>query len=85
MEHRDLTHGKTELSPAKPFAAGDEETVPVIVKVKVPNYVPAGFKVRARIDEQLFTADCRGADLRTAQEDPKVESLSLSKQLRLEG
>ena len=53
-----------------------------IVKVRKPNYVPDGFEVRTRIDDTLFTADCTGAELRAAANDPNVESIAPSKRIR---
>ncbi len=61
---------------------GDAETVTVIVKVARPGYVPPGFRVRARVDEQMFTADCDGAALKRVESDANVVSVSLSRKLR---
>jgi hypothetical protein len=84
MEHDKLKDKKMEFGAAKPAAPADSEIVSAIVKVKVPNYVPKGFTVRSRVDETMFTADCNGSALRSAQEDPNVESVALSKRLRLQ-
>ncbi len=61
---------------------GDAETVTVIVKVAQAGYVPPGFRVRARVDDHLFTADCDGASLRRIEADPNVHSVSLSRRLQ---
>jgi hypothetical protein len=61
---------------------GDAETVAVIVKVAEPGYVPPGFRVRARIDERLFTAECDGASLRRVESDANVVSVSLARRLQ---
>jgi len=61
---------------------GAAETVSVIVKVAKPGYVPPGFRVRARIDEQMFTADCEGAALGRVDADPDVVSVALSRKLQ---
>jgi hypothetical protein len=84
MEHGKIKDKKIEFGEAKAVVTADSKAVSAIVKVKVPNYVPAGFTVRSRIDETLFTADCSGSALRSAQEDPNVESVALSKRLRSE-
>jgi hypothetical protein len=60
---------------------GDAETVAVIVKVAKPGYVPPGFRVRARVDAHMFTAECSGASLRSVETDPNVESVSLARKL----
>ena len=83
MDRKKQTDAKIEAASAKPVTARDDEVVLVIVKVKEANYVPGGFKVRSRIDDEMFTAECAGADLRAAQSDPKVESIALTKRLRV--
>jgi hypothetical protein len=57
-------------------------TVTAIVKVREPGYVPCGFRVRARIDETLFTAECEGAALRAVEGDERVESVALRQRLQ---
>jgi hypothetical protein len=57
------------------------ELEPVIVKVTEPGYVPTGFTVRTRIDEILFTADARPADVTAAATDPNVESIDHARRL----
>jgi hypothetical protein len=61
---------------------GAAETVSVIVKVAKPGYVPPGFRVRARVDERMFTADCEGAALERIETDPDVVSVALSRKLQ---
>jgi hypothetical protein len=73
---------KTEFSSMRKFGLSDDENTSVIIKVKKAGYVPPGFTVRTRIDAFMFTADASGANLRAAQEDPEVESISLSKKLQ---
>lgn len=53
----------------------------VIVKVTEPGYVPSGFTVRTRIDEILFTADAKPADVAAAKEDPNVEAVDRARRL----
>jgi hypothetical protein len=84
MERDELKYKKMEFGAAKAAAPAAGEIVSAIVKVKVPNYVPDGFTVRSRVDETMFTADCSGSALRSAQEDPNVESVALSKRMRLQ-
>ena len=61
---------------------GDAETVTAIVKVAKPGYVPPGFRVRARVDDRMFTAECEGAALKRIESDPDVVSVSLARKLR---
>jgi hypothetical protein len=60
----------------------DDVIVSAIVKVRQPQYVPSGMTVRSRIDETMFTASCRADVLRHLEQDPLVESVALSQQLR---
>lgn len=55
----------------------------VIVKVNTEGYVPTGFRVRTRIDDELFTAETTEADLATAADDPHVESIARAHRLDL--
>ncbi len=66
-------------------AAGEGRDGPtrVIVKVRKRGYVPAGFDVRTRVDDLLFTAEASEADLVTAGADPDVESIERGRRLRL--
>jgi hypothetical protein len=61
---------------------GAAETVDVIVKVAQPGYVPPGFRVRARVDACLFTAQCEGAALARVESDSNVVSVSLARRLQ---
>lgn len=55
----------------------------VIVKVNTQRYVPTGFRVRTRIDDELFTAETTEADLAIAADDPQVESIARARRLDL--
>jgi hypothetical protein len=55
----------------------------VIVKVRKPGYVPDGFTLRTRVDDLLFTAEAREADVTAAAADPDVESVERGRALRL--
>ena len=46
-----------DLKPGSPEQAKPTGTVHVIVKVRKAGYVPSAVKLRARIDEYLFTAE----------------------------
>ena len=71
LEHSSQPH-------AASLPAGE---VTAIVKVKQPRYVPAGVKVRARIDDMMFTASFAGALLASLDADPDVESVALAERL----
>jgi hypothetical protein len=68
----------------KRAVAGEPATEPsrVVVKVSTPGYVPAGFDLRTRIDETMFTADAWPADLAAAEADPQVESVDRGRDLQ---
>lgn len=82
MNIGDLNDGKLEGTSSPPGAAPDER-VTTVVKTRLPNYVPPGFQVRARIDEYMFTAECTQKDLEAAAADTNIESLSPARKLRL--
>jgi len=51
--------------------------------VRKPGYVPDGFTLRTRVDDLLFTAEAREADVTAATADPDVESVERGRPLRL--
>ncbi|MDX2180721.1 MAG: hypothetical protein SFV18_14080 [Bryobacteraceae bacterium] len=53
-----------------------------IVRVREDNYVPDGAKVRARIDETMFTAAIDDDKLDEIRADPKVQSVEVSRRLQ---
>ena len=57
------------------------EPVKAIVRVKEPGYVPEGVQVRARIDDQMFTAEMPASRVRALREDARVQSVEVSKLL----
>lgn len=67
----------------RPSGAEESALVRVIVKVNTGGYVPAGFRVRSRVDEELFTAETTEADLTVAADDPRVESVARARRLDL--
>ena len=72
-----------EIPDPRSSTAGESEPVRVIVKVKSPGYVPSGFRVRTRVDDELFTAEASESDLATATIDPQVESVERGQRLNL--
>lgn len=66
----------------KAKAASAPARVSVIVKVNEPGYVPAGMKVRRRIDEYLFTASGPVATVDKLPTDPKVASVAAAERVR---
>jgi hypothetical protein len=55
--------------------------IPVIVKVRRPDYVPPGFELHTRIDATLFTARADRQALDAADADPEVVSIAPSRPL----
>jgi hypothetical protein len=64
-------------------AAGKSEAVEAIIKVKEPDYVPDTLRVRSRIDAYIVTGEISTEDLSKLENDPKVESVSVSRRLRV--
>lgn len=86
--HRDNTgrdDANREAAPQgeQPPPAEGDAVVRVIVKVNTGGYVPSGFRVRTRVDDELFTAEATEADLTVAAEDPQVESVARARRLDL--
>lgn len=68
-------------SSAHPCPSSKDGVLEVIVKVEKPNYIPKGVSVRAQISPQLFTSAISGTQLKTLEQDPKVQSVSVSRTL----
>jgi hypothetical protein len=77
--------GPADAGMDEPAAAEEFEPERFIVKVREANYVPAGFEVRTRIDELMFTAEARPPDAEAASDDPAVESISRARRLHPDG
>jgi hypothetical protein len=76
---------KLELTGTTASSAGDFEPgdiLTAILKVKKSNYVPKKVKLRARIDEQMFTGEFAAGDLQKIESDKNVVSIALSRPLR---
>jgi hypothetical protein len=67
LPHRKITGGSGAVQGGM---------VACIVRVSIPNHVPAGVAVRERIDPFLFTADIDGASLNGVADDPAVIAIS---------
>ncbi|MFV1964087.1 MAG: hypothetical protein ACC628_01595 [Pirellulaceae bacterium] len=74
--------GKLQITNLHP-SEDKGETVEAVCKVNVPNYVPDGVQLRARIDTTMFTATMPSCDVEKVQSDPQVESVEISKRLRI--
>lgn len=59
------------------------DLVEAIFKVTKANYVPAGVRVRSRINATMFTGEVQGSYLDQIEDDSNVVSVSLSKKLGL--
>ncbi len=58
--------------------------VAAIVKVRSPRYRPPGVTVRSTISETLFTAEFPVETLLQLENDPEIESISVSRKLQLQ-
>lgn len=75
---------KVELTgAAKSSSIKEDDTLTAIFKVKLPNYIPAGVNPRARISAKMFTGSFKSEQLKKLEADENVESVSLSRQLRM--
>ncbi|HBY58492.1 MAG TPA: hypothetical protein DEH78_01635 [Solibacterales bacterium] len=72
-----------ELRPPDPDEerGGAQGTITAIVKVKKAGYVPNGVTVRARIDDEMFTASLPASLVAQVRADPLVASLDESERL----
>lgn len=73
---------KVESSSVIPLARQGSEMVQGIIKVTKPDYVPECVHLRASMGPHIFTAEFKQADLAALESDPKVESVSISKNLQ---
>jgi hypothetical protein len=74
LEHLDVT-------PVARKDSGGTSRVAVIVTVKEPGYLPPGVKLRARVDETMFTGELAAEDEERVRADPRVERLEISRRL----
>jgi hypothetical protein len=56
----------------------------VVVKVRTPGYLPPGFTLRAKIDDELYTADANEEQVAAALNDPQVISVERGRRLHKE-
>ena len=73
---------KVEASSAIPLAHEPSDVVQAIIKVKESNYVPLCVRLRAEIGPDIFTGEFKYDDLETLEHDPKIESVSISEELK---
>lgn len=62
---------------------GHAETVDAIIKVNEAGYVPDVIHLRSRIDDFMMTGETSTDDLESLESDPRVESVSVSRRLRV--
>jgi hypothetical protein len=84
-ERRGLESLKKLSGGARPQVVEAGQQLEVIVKVQSPDYVPPGVAVRAQISPRLFTAVVPPSALYELEDDPEVESVSISQALRTIG
>lgn len=73
---------KVEASSIIPLAHKASDVVQAIIKVKETNYVPQCVRLRASIGPDIFTGEFKYDDLESLEKDPKVASVSISKDLK---
>jgi hypothetical protein len=73
---------KVEASSIITLAHNASDVVQAIIKVKETNYVPECVRLRASIGPDIFTAEFKYDDLESLEQDPKVASVSISKDLK---
>jgi hypothetical protein len=76
-----MDFSKLRRMESPPDEAGDK--LEAIIKVRVPGYVPPHVRMRARVDDLLFTAEFSRKALRAIESDPKVASVQASQPLRI--
>lgn len=74
---------KVHGGPALESALESSDPIEAIVKVTVPGYVPPALRLRTRIDAMMMTGEAQAADLAELEADPNVESVSISRKLRV--
>lgn len=73
---------KVEAAPPSVLGA-PTDPVTAIIRVAEPLYVPHHVQVRARVSPLIFTAQFPADALEEIEADEKVESISLSRPLRM--
>lgn len=73
---------KVEASSVLPLAHETSDLVQAIIKVKEANYVPQCVRLRASIGSGIFTGEFKYDHLESLEQDPRVESVSISKDLK---
>ena len=77
---RDLAN--LESGPVTPENATYGQILRAIVRVRQAGYVPAGVRLRSRVDATLFTADFPAELLETMRLDRGVASVEISEPLQ---
>jgi hypothetical protein len=73
---------KVEATSVIPLAQHASDVVQAIIKVKSADYVPKCVRLRASMSPHIFTGEFKHGDLESLEKDPKVESVSISKELK---
>ena len=73
---------KVEASSVIPLAHEASDVVQAIIKVKKTDYVPLYVRRRASVSPYIFTGEFKYDDLESLEQDPEVESVSISKKLK---
>jgi hypothetical protein len=76
-----MDFSKLKRAPRSP-EPDDGQPVEAIIKVNQADYVPPQVKVRARIDDLMFTTRTTHGTVKLLRSDPKVVSVQESEPLR---
>lgn len=72
---------KVEATSVLPLALHASDVVQAIIKVKNADYVPKYVRLCASMGPYIFTCEFDHGVLESLEQDPKVESVSISKKL----
>ena len=74
---------KVQADASVQTCSDETQRLEMIVKVNKAGYVPRSVRLRARIDETMFTCDAKAGELQALEDDPCIESVSVSRPLRV--
>jgi hypothetical protein len=75
---------KVEASSVVPLSRQTAGVVQAIIKVRKNSYVPSGVRLRTSISPFIITGEFEYSNLESLENDPSVESVSISKPLKIE-
>ncbi len=82
-KNKSTNPGRLEPSgDREPAKLAPDAQVQAIIKVRREGYVPAGVRVRSRIDGEMFTGEFQAGALERIESDENVVSVAPSRRLR---